>query len=190
MSRDDLEDELSDLRAYTCAYHNDEPGTWGYKYALDLISSSSIHIKNFHRDSLNLSTEYCFIFPTKGCYYDDSAAQIIGIDRSSRKKVWALSVSRCYYEKEAHWEECCSEVYKASIKVFSTKEEAIIHADLLGLQQPQVFDDFKLPSYVKRLLRFIKGVGGAWVHPAEVYRCMVLDGVMQPIKKFIKKKVA
>ena len=88
-----LEAELRDPRAYVCTY-DDKPGTFGDKYALDLIPSSSVHIKNFHRDSLNLSTEYCFIYPTKGCYYGDSTAQRIGIDRSSRKKVWACSVSR------------------------------------------------------------------------------------------------
>ena len=77
-----------------------------------------------------------------------------------------------------------------SIKVFATKEEAILHAALLGFQQPQVFDDFKLPDYAKRLLSFIEGSGGSYVFPAEVYRLMVLDGVMQPIEKFMKKKVA
>lgn len=186
-----IEAELRDPRAYVCTY-DDRPGTFGDKYALDLIPSSSVHIKNFHRDSLNLSTEYCFIYPTKGCYYGDSVAQIIGTTPSSRKKVWACSVSRCCYEKEAHWKECCSEMYKSSINVFATKEEAILHAALLGFPQPQVFDDFKFPSYAKRLVSYIEGVGGAYVFPAEVYRCMVLDGVMQPIKKFMKnnKKVA
>lgn len=184
-----LEAELRDPRAYICTY-DDEPGTFGDKYALDLIPSSSVHIKNFHRDSLNLSTEYCFIYPTKGCYYGDSTAQVIGTTPGSRKKVWACSVSRCCYEKEAHWKDCCSEMYKASINVFATKEEAILHAALLGFPQPQVFDDFKLPSYAKRLVSYIEGVGGMRVFPAEVYRCMVLDGFMQPIKKFIKKKVA
>lgn len=184
-----LEAELRDPRAYICTY-DDEPGTFGDKYALDLIPSSSVHIKNFHRDSLNLSTEYCFIYPTKGCYYGDSTAQVIGTTPGSRKKVWACSVSRCCYEKEAHWKVCCSEMYKASINVFATKEEAILHAALLGFPQPQVFDDFKLPSYAKRLVSYIEGIGGMRVFPAEVYRCMVLDGFMQPIKKFIKKKVA
>ena len=99
-------------------------------------------------------------------------------------------MSRCCYEKEAQWKERCSETYKASIKVFATKEEAILHAALLGFQQPQVFDDFKLPDYAKRLLSFIEGYGGSYVFPAEVYRLMVLDGVMQPIEKFMKKKVA
>lgn len=81
-------------------------------------------------------------------------------------------------------------MYKASIKVFATKEEAILHATLLGFQQPQVFDDFKLPSYVERLVSFIEGIGGVHVFPAEVYRLMVLDGVVEPIEKFMKKKVA
>ena len=184
-----LEAELRDPKGFICAYDSG-PGTWGGKNALDLIPSSSIQIKNFHKDSLNLSTEYCFVYPTKGCYYGDSAAQVIGTIPGSRKKVWACAVSRCCYEKEAHWKEYCSEMYKASIKVFATKEEAILHAVLLGFPQPQVFDDFKLPDYVKRLVRFIEGIGGVHVFPAEVYRLMVLDGVMQPIKKFIKKKVA
>lgn len=184
-----FEAKLKDPRGCICTY-DDGPGTWGWKNALDLIPSSSVHIKNFHKDSLNLSSEYCFIYPTKGCYYSDSAAPIIGTTPGSRKKVWALSVSRCCYEKEAHWKECCSEMYKASIKVFATKEEAILHATLLGFQQPQVFDDFKLPSYVERLVSFIEGIGGVHVFPAEVYRLMVLDGVVEPIEKFMKKKVA
>ena len=117
-----LEAELRDPRAYICTY-DDEPGTFGDKYALDLIPSSSVHIKNFHIDSLNLSTEYCFIYPTKGCYYGDSTAQVIGATPGSRKKVWTCSVSRCCYEKEAHWKKCCSEMYKASLKLTITKDD-------------------------------------------------------------------
>ena len=181
-----FEAELRDPRGYICTYY-DRLGTCDGKNALDLIPSSSVYIKNFHRDSLNLSTEYCFIYPTKGCYYGDSTAQVIGTTPGSRKKVWACAVSRCCYEKEAHWKKYYSEMYKASIKVFATKEEAILHATLLGFPQPQVFDDFKLPSYAKRLVSYIEGIGGIRVFPAEVYRCMVLDGFMQPIKKFMKK---
>ena len=79
-----LEAELRDPRGYICTY-DDGQGDWASKNALDLIPSSSAQIKNFHKDSLNLSTEYCFIYPTKGCYYGDSAAQTIGVDRRSRK---------------------------------------------------------------------------------------------------------
>ena len=182
-----IEAELRDLRNYVGTYCDE---ALHGKNALDLIPSSSKCIKNFHKDSLNLLSEYCFVYPTKGCYYSDGAAQAIGAEPSSRKKVWACSVSRCCYEKEAHWKDCCSEMYKASTKVFATKEEAILHATLLGFQQPQVFDDFKIPDYVKRLVSFIEGFGGVRLFPAEVYRLMVLDGVMQPIKKFMKKKVA
>ena len=180
-----IEAELRDLRNYVGIYCDE--ALIG-KNALDLIPSSSKCIKNFHKDSLNLLSEYCFVYPTKGCYYSDKVAQAIGVEPSSRKKVWACSVSRCCYEKEALWKEYCSERYKASIKVFATKEEAILHATLLGFQQPQVFDDFEIPGYAKRLVSFIEGFGGVSLFPAEVYRCMVLDGVMQPIKKFMKKK--
>lgn len=179
-----IEAELRDQRNYVDTYCDE---ALHGKNALDLIPSSSKRIKNFHKDSLNLLSEYCFVYPTKGCYYSGGVAQEIGVEPNSRKKVWACSVSRCCYEKEAQWKERCSEMYKASINVFATKEEAILHAALLGFQRPQVFDDFKLPSYAKRLVSYIEGVGGMRVFPAEVYRCMVLDGVMQPIKKFMKK---
>ena len=182
-----IETELRDPRNYARTYFDEAAALHG-KNALDLIPSSSKWIKNFHKDSLNLLSKYCFVYPTKGCYYSDRVAQAIGATPASRKRVWACSVSRCCYEKEAQWKERCSETYKASIKVFATKEEAILHATLLGFQQPQVFDDFKLPDYAKRLLSFIEGCGGSYVFPAEVYRLMVLDGVMQPIEKFMKKR--
>lgn len=181
-----IETELRDPRGYVRTYCDESADLYG-KNALDSIPSSSKWIKNFHKDSLNLLSEYCFVYPTKGCYYSDGAAQAIGVEPGSRKKVWACSVSRCCYEKEALWKERCSEVYKASIKAFATKEEAILYAALLGFQLPQVFDDFKIPDYVKRLVSFVEGFGGVRLFPAEVYRLMVLDGVMQPIEKFMKK---
>ena len=158
--------------------------------ALDRIPYSSKWVKNFHKDSLNLLSEYCFVYPTKGCYYGEATAKVVGAVPGSRKKVWACSVSRCVYEKEASWKEHCSEMYKAATKVFSTKEEALLNAAVLGFAHPQVFEDFKLPDYATALLGYIEGVGGTLAFPAVIYRMMVIDGVMQPIKKFMKKRVA
>lgn len=158
--------------------------------ALDMIPYSSKWIKGFHKDSLNLLSEYCLVYPTKGCYYGEAAAKVVGAVPGSRKKVWACSVSRCVYEKEASWKEHCSEMYKATTKIFPTKEEALLNASVLGFPQPQVFEDFKLPDYATALLGYIEGVGGTLTFPAVIYREMVIDGVMQPIKKFMKKKVA
>ena len=168
----------------------DDPFNRQNDRALDMIPYSSKWIRNFHKDSLNLLSEYCLVYPTKGCYYGEAAAKVVGADPGSRKKVWACSISRCVYEKEAHWKDHCSEMYKATTRVFSTKEEAIVHAALLGFAQPQVFEDFKLPDYATTLLGYIEGVGGTLTFPAAIYREMVIDGVMQPIEKFMKKKVA
>lgn len=168
----------------------DDPFNRQNDRALDMIPYSSKWIKGFHKDSLNLLSEYCLVYPTKGCRYGEAAAKVVGADPSSRKKVWACSVSRCVYEKEAHWKDHCSEMYKATTKIFPTKEEALLNATVLGFAQPQVFEDFKLPDYVTALLGYIEGVGGSLRFPAEIYRVMVIDGVMQPIKKFMKKKVA
>lgn len=195
-ANDQFENELKERQAnpkthISCYFDEPHPLTHASNEdALDSISYTSKWIKNFHKDSLNLLSEYCFIYPTKGCYYTDYTANMIGITPRSRKKVWACSVSRCIYEKEAEWKKNCSEMYRASVKVFASKEEAILHAALLGFQQPQVFDDFSLPDHVKMLLGYIEGVGGHYVFPAEVYRTMVIDGTMPPIKKFMKKKVA
>ena len=160
------------------------------KYAIDLIPESSIWTKNFHKDSLGLPTKFCFVYPTKGCYYGERTAEVCGADPKSRKKVWACSVSKCVFEKEARFKNYRSEMYRRTFKVFPSKEEAVLHANLLGFAQPQVFEDFTFPDYVCRLLAYTEDVGGQVVYPAEVYRLMVLDGYMKPIKKFMKKKVA
>ena len=150
------------------------------KYAIDLIPLSGIHTKNFHKDSLNLPTEFCFVYPTKGCYYSDTGASVVGADPNSRKKVWACAVSRCTFDDG-------EELYKSTIKVFPTKEEAIFHANLLGFPEPKIFDTFDRPDYVNRLLGYIEGIGGRYTYPVEIYRVMVLDGYMKPIEKFVKK---
>lgn len=168
----------------------DDPSNRQNDRALDLIPYSSKWIKGFHKDSLNLLSEYCFVYPTKGCRYGEARAKAVGATPGSRKKVWACSVSRCVYEKEFHWKDHCSEMYKATTKVFPTKEEALLHAAVLGFAQPQVFEDFKLPDYATSLLGYLEGVGGTLTFPAEIYRVMVLDGRMKPIKKFMKKPVA
>lgn len=155
--------------------------------ALDMIPYSSKWTKGFHKDSLGLLSEYCFVYPTKGCRYGEAAAKVVGAVPGSRKKVWACSVSRCVYEKEAYWKVHCSEMYKTTTKVFTTKEEALLNATVLGFAQPQVFEDFKLPGYATALLGYLEGVGGTMRFPAEIYRVMVIDGCMKPIKKFMKK---
>lgn len=182
-----IETEAKDPIAYTCTYI-DKPGTFGYKYALDLIPETSIHIKNFHKDELKLSSEYCFVFPTKGCYFSEHTAEVIGATPKSRKKIWACAVSKCVYEKKMYSDVSASEMYKTSIEVFDSKEQAIIHATLIGFLQPQVFNTLELPSYVKLLLRFIVGTGGTTIFSAEVYRHMVLSGFIPPIKKFIRTR--
>lgn len=168
----------------------DDPFNRQNDKALDMIPYSSKWIKGFHKDSLNLLSEYCLVYPTKGCRYGEARAKAVGATPGSRKKVWACSVSRCVYEKEAYWKDHCSEMYKATTKVFPTKEEALLHAAVLGFAQPQVFEDFKLPDYATSLLGYLEGIGGSYTFPAEIYRVMVLDGRMKPIKKFMKKPVA
>jgi len=193
-TNENIEREIREYRenpkSHVKAYIDLNLGDSDPKFALDTIPYSSKLIKNFHKDSLNLQSEYCFVYPTKGCYFSERSASIVGVDPKSRKKSWACSVSRCIYKKEADWKADYSEMYRSTTRVFGSKEEAILHASILGFQQPQVFEEFKLPDYANRLLAYLEGVGGLYVFPAEIYRLLVIDGYVKPIEKFMKKKVA
>ena len=172
----------------------DNKGEWGDKHALDTIPQSSIYVKDFHKDVLKLPSEFCFIYPGRCRSLSTTMAVRLGIANPySRKKVWFLAIPRCVY-KPASWsgneeDNKCRETYTTAIRVFSSKEEAIINSVLLGTVSPQIFEDFSLPKYASKLIHvFVEGVGGCPLYPAEVYRLMVLDGVVKPIKKFMKKK--
>jgi hypothetical protein len=172
----------------------DNKGEWGDKHALDTIPQSSIFVKDFHKDALKLPSEFCFIYPGRCCSLSTTMAKRLGIaNPDSRKKIWFLAVPRCVY-KPASWsgneeDNKCRETYRTSISVFPSKEVAIVNSVLLGTVSPQIFEDYSsLPKYAYKLIRaFVEGVGGCPLYPAEVYRLMVLDGVVKPIKKFMKK---
>ena len=174
----------------------DNKGEWGDKHALDTIPQSSIYVKDFHKDVLKLPSEFCFIYPGRCCSLSTTMAIRLGIaNRNSRKKVWFLAIPRCVY-KPASWsgneeDNKCRETYRTSIRVFLSKEEAIINSELLGTVSPQIFEDSSIPKYAYKLIHvFVEGVGGCPLYPAEVYRLMVLDGVVKPINKFMKKQAA
>lgn len=174
----------------------DNKGEWGDKHALDAIPQSSIFVKDFHKDVLKLPSEFCFIYPGRCCSLSTTMAVRLGIaNPNSRKKIWFLAIPRCVYKPGSYTgedeENKCRETYRTEIRVFSSKEEALINSDFLGTSSPQVFEDSNLPKYASKLIHvFVEGVGGCPLYPAEVYRLMVLDGVVKPIKKFMKKQVA
>lgn len=81
------------------------------------------------------------------------------------------------------------ENYVDTRKVFNTKEEAEIYARL-QVKQPQVFDARKdMPSYVNYLLTTCCG-NGNYLYPHRIYRLMVADGKLEPVKKYMKKAAA
>lgn len=190
-ANEDLKAFLNDPRRQLDTYvdnpnEDEQTRLCSLKIALDKIPYMSRYVEGFHKDSLNLPDEFCFVYPTKGCYYSQFAADVIGADPKSRKKIWACAVSRCTYKKESKWKTYCSELYSSSIRVFSTKEEAMLHAGILGFPHPQVFEDFKLPEYVTKLLGYIENIGGCYARPSEVYRLLVIEGLVKPIEKFSK----
>ena len=194
-----LEAYLSDPKKYIHAYV-DRPCPWsGFedpKNALDTIPDSSVHIKNFHKDSLNLPTEFCFVYPTKGCYIPATSRVLgLGLNPKSRKTVWLCAHAKCVYETKVDGQGF--ETYVCTPKVLPTKEEAILHANLIGFAQPQVFEDFitNLPDYVAKLVSRTaytaddrKDNRNFDIPPAEVYRLMVIDGYLKPVEKFMKTK--
>lgn len=157
---------------------------------LDLLPSGTQRIHSFGKDSLKLPEKFCFVFPTHPFKFGEHIANQLGIDYTHpRKTIWAVaSYELKWFEKRwSNGEPNNYEMYDSSWKIFSSLEEAMIYAKLDN-RQPQVLENpYDAPNYIQYLLGNCCGNGNI-LFPYKIYRLMVADGVMQPIKKFIKKK--
>lgn len=157
------------------------------KHALDWISYKSQYINGFHRDTLKIPSEFCFVFRSTIYNLKYNSGLHLTEDELAKIGRWATVECKCkFFAPPDILKPHEREIFTTVWNVYDTKAEAMIKAAVLGYEQPQVFNrESEFPYYVNSLI----DTNCCYSNTAiRIYRLMVLDGVMQPIKKFMKKK--
>jgi len=156
--------------------------------ALDKLPEDTERVRGFGKDSLKLPEEFCIVFPTTRTRFGSYPAQKLGIDSTSRKRIWAVASYKLSWVEDPRTHQAY-ENYVDTWQIFNSREEAEIRARLI-MKQPQVFESKKeMPSYVQYLLTTCCGSGN-YLYPYRIYRLMVASGKLQPVKKYVKKDAA